>query len=69
MTNTTTKLQIIEELLELSERAFLYKLKSKNPDITEEEQKKLLKDWYHDRPGAEDGDGVGVKGDPARFNR
>ena len=56
------------ELLELSERAFLFKLKQRKPGLTEAETQAELKDWYQTRPGAELGDGVGVPGNPRRFD-
>jgi hypothetical protein len=63
------KFKILMELIELSERAFIFKLKKKRPNITEQEIELELRSWYQDRPGAEHGDGVGVPGDPSRFDK
>ncbi len=68
MTAGIQKFQLIMELQELAERAFLYKLKLKNPNLTEKEITAELNKWYKTRPGAEYGDGVGKIGDPSRFD-
>ncbi len=60
---------MIFELQRLAERAFIYKLKEKRPEITEREILFELNKWYKIRPGAEHGDGVGRLGDPARFDK
>ncbi len=67
MKNCINKLKIISELLKLSERAFLHKLKKKKPNLTESEIALELKNWYLHRPGAEYGDGEGVPGNLDRF--
>lgn len=59
---------IILELLRIAERSFLYKLKKKRPNLSALELKEAIKEWYMDRPGAENGDGVGFIGDPKRFD-
>ncbi len=61
------KFRVISELQELAERAFIYKLKKSNPDITQLEIIAEVNRWYKDRPGAPVGDGVGRIGDPSRF--
>jgi hypothetical protein len=62
------KFSIIMELLQIAERAFVHKLKRKNPNLSDLEVKEAIKTWYMDRPGAEYGDGVGIVGDPKRFD-
>ena len=69
MTNKLSKFEIVLELVELGERAFVYKLKKTNPLISPTEIEKAVRASYRDRPGAEMGDGVGVPGDIGRFNR
>ena len=61
-------LQIAQELLDLAERAFVHKLKKRNPEITDDAIRAAVSQWYTTRPGAELGDGVGVPGDPRRFD-
>lgn len=51
--------EMIAELQRLAERAFVYKLKQKYPDITPQQIELELAKWYKDRPEAEFGDGVG----------
>ena len=62
------KFQMILELMELSERAFLYKLRKNNPNMDEAQVKLELTKWWQLRPGAEHGDGEGIPGDPKRFD-
>lgn len=69
MTNEQSKFGVILELVELGERAFVYKLKKMNPLISPREIEEAVRAWYRDRPGAVLGDGVGVPGDIGRFNR
>lgn len=68
MKDDLAKFELIFELSELGERAFVHKLKQKNPQITPTEIAEAVKQWYQDRPGAEFGDGVGVPGDIRRFD-
>ena len=68
MRSFSSKFQMVVELLELSERAFIYKLLKKKPNITAEELKAEKRRWYQTRPGAKFGDGEGVVGDPRRFD-
>lgn len=58
---------VVLELLELAERAFLFKLKRDRPGITDLELEEEIRKWYRHRPGAVFGDGEGVPGDPKRF--
>jgi len=51
------------------EQAFIYKLKKKNANITEQEIKEKIQAWYTTRPGAELGDGEGTPGEISRFNK
>lgn len=68
MTDVPSKFEMILELVELGERAFIYKLKKMNPLISAAEIEEAVTAWYHDRPGAALGDGVGVPGDIRRFD-
>ena len=68
MTSSQAKFQVIIELFELSQRAFLHKLKKKHPNLTEEETASELRKWYQLRPGAELGDAEGIPGDLSRFD-
>ena len=61
-------LQIVQELLEIAELAFIHKLRKCNPEITDDAIRAAVNLWYATRPGAELGDGVGVPGDPKRFD-
>ncbi len=69
MNHKAYPLEIFLELQEIVENAFIYKLKKKNPSISEESIKKAVTDWYHIREGAENGDAEGTVGDIRRFNR
>lgn len=62
------KWQLLLELLELSERAYLYKIKKSNPDLSPTEIEEKLNSWYKMRPGAEFGDSHGQPVDPSKFN-
>lgn len=64
-----SKFEVILELIELAERAFVFKLKKDNPLITPSEIEEAVRAWYLDRPGAPLGDGVGEPGDISRFNQ
>jgi hypothetical protein len=66
MTESILKFQMIFELQELAERAFIHKLREQDPDISEDDIKDNLDRWYKIRPGAEFGDGDGTPVDPAR---
>ncbi len=55
------------QLMQIMEHTFLYKLRQKNPDISEESMQEELKKWYMQRPEAEHGDGDGIPGDISRF--
>ena len=61
-TGPKSKLQIVIQLLEIAERAFVYKLTKRNPEMTESEIKAAVGNWYTTRPGAEFGYAVGVPG-------
>ena len=67
MENSIAKFEIIGELQELGERAFVHKVKTRNPDITPEQLRIEINLWYRTRPGAENGDGPGRVVDPSRF--
>ena len=68
MTNGIMRFQRIIELQELAERAFLYKLKKKSPNLTQDQISAEVYQWYRVRPGAEHGDGEGRPGDISRFD-
>lgn len=68
MNDSIAKFEIIGELQELGERAFIHKVKERKPDVTPEELRKEINRWYRIRPGAEHGDGSGRVGDPTRFS-
>ena len=53
-------LATVQDLLILSEMAFLHRKKRENPSITKRELQAALHEWYRDRPGARFGDGCGV---------
>lgn len=44
------RLEIFLELMELIENAFIFKLKKKNPNISEEEISTEIESWYKDKP-------------------
>ncbi|MEJ7624229.1 MAG: hypothetical protein WKF34_09575 [Pyrinomonadaceae bacterium] len=67
MDNSIAKFEMIGELQELGERAFIHKVKERNPDITTEELRIEINRWYRTRPGAEHGDGPGRLVDSSRF--
>ncbi len=58
---------MISELQQLAERAFVFRLKERNPHITPEQIEIEIGKWLKDRPGAEFGDGVGRIGNLSRF--
>jgi len=66
--NGVARFNLLMELRRLGERAFLHKLRQKQPDLTPEQINEALSKWYRLRPGAEFGDGVGRVGDPKRFS-
>ncbi len=59
--------EMIAEINLLAERAFVFRLKEKYPDITSEQIEIEICKWLKDRPGAEFGDGEGRVGDVSRF--
>jgi|688.fasta_scaffold2856617_1 hypothetical protein len=63
----SSKLTVFLDLMRIVERAYVHKLKTRRPDITDEEVALEVKRWYMDRPGAEHGDSDGVIGDISRF--
>ena len=69
MTGKQSKFGVIFELIELGERAFVFKLKKANPLISPQAIEDAVRAWYQERPGAAFGDGVGEPGDIGRFNR
>ena len=69
MKSYVTQVQLILNMQQFAERAFVNKLKKKRPDITHQEISEEVDKWYMDRPGAPLGDGVGRVGDPTRFRQ
>ena len=67
MENGVARFKMLMELRRLGERAFLFKLRQKHPDLTTKQINEELSKWYRIRPGAEFGDGVGRAGDLKRF--
>ncbi|MFT3745694.1 MAG: hypothetical protein QM785_15570 [Pyrinomonadaceae bacterium] len=59
--------EMIGEINLLAERAFVFRLKEKYPDITPEQIEIEICNWLKDRPEAEFGDGEGRIGDISRF--
>lgn len=60
--------EMFAELQELAERAFVFRLKEKDPNLTAAQIEVEYCKWLKDRPGSEFGDGVGRVGDISRFN-
>lgn len=69
MKSFVAKVQMIADLQKFAERAFVYKLKKRDPHISDEGIAAAVNAWYKDRPGAPLGDGVGRVGDPTRFRQ
>ena len=67
MVNGIVTFEMIGELQQLAERAFVFRLKEMNPNITADEIEIEICRWLKERPGAEVGDGVGRVRDPSRF--
>lgn len=67
MENGIATFEMIGEIQRLAERAFAFRLREKNPNLTPEQIEAEVCKWLKDRPGAEFGDGVGRIGDPSRF--
>lgn len=69
MRSFVAKIQMIADLQKFAEWAFVYKLKKRDPYISDEGIAAAVNAWYKDRPGAPFGDGVGKIGDPTRFRQ
>lgn len=67
MVNGIATFEMIAEINRLAERAFVYRLREKDPNITPEQIEIEICKWLKDRPGAEFGDGEGRVGDVSRF--
>jgi len=63
----SSKLSVFIDLMRMMDNAFIHKLRSKRPNITDAEIAEELKSLYMRRPGAEHGDSDGVRGDLSRF--
>jgi len=61
------QVELILNMQQFAERAFVNKLMKKRPEITQNEIREEVDKWYTDRPGAPFGDAVGRVGDPSRF--
>lgn len=69
MKSYVAQVELILNIQQFAERAFVTKLKKKRPDITRNEISREVDNWYQDRPGAPFGDGIGRVGDPSRFRQ
>ena len=67
MQDYQAKFQRFLELMELMEQSVIYKLRQKNPMISDCEIKAELSKWYLDRPGAPYGDAEGLVGDVSKY--
>lgn len=63
------KLQIFLDLMQIVENGFIFKLKQKNPDITQEEITELVTKWYLTRPELGFDNPDCEKGDISRFRK
>lgn len=61
------RLNIFLDLMQIVERGFIFKLRAKNPGISEEDVRAEVNKWYMQRPGAEQGDSDDEPGDVSRF--
>jgi hypothetical protein len=52
----------VAELVDFSEACFAHRLRTENPGWSEEKVQAAITAWFEQRPGAEFGDGEGVKG-------
>jgi hypothetical protein len=55
------RIQLLMDLFEAGEEMMRTKLRREHPDARDEEIERRLVNWLHERPGAEDGDGPGVR--------
>ena len=53
------RLRNVFDLTEAMEKVFRQRMRSENPGISDADLEGKVREWYHDRPGAEFGDGVG----------
>ncbi len=52
-------LRTVFDLTEAMEKVFRQRMRNENPSISDAGLEAKVREWYHDRPGAELGDGVG----------
>lgn len=69
MKNFTKKFSNILDLVRLAERAFLFKLRKRLPNLTPDDEKRYLSEWYRTRPEAPIGDAEGTPVDISRFQK
>jgi len=69
MKTRNNRLSVFLELMEVMERAFIFKIKKREPEISDGALRERVKAWYLARPGAENGDGVGTPGDIGRLRQ
>lgn len=69
MKSYVAQVELILNIQQFAERAFVIKLMKKRPGITRNEISREVDNWYQDRPGAPLGDGIGRVGDPSRFRQ
>ena len=50
------KFSTLEGLMDLAERGFRCKLRQSNPRLSAKQVEGLVRNWYHDRPGAPEGE-------------
>ncbi|HEX9734893.1 MAG TPA: hypothetical protein VGG06_23210 [Thermoanaerobaculia bacterium] len=56
------RMELAFDLYEMAEQMMRQNLRRRNPEASEEEIEKGIRQWLRRRPGAEDGDGVGRPG-------
>ena len=67
MKSYVAKVQLILNMQQFAERAFVNKLKKNRPELSRQGIRDEIDRWYKDRPGSPVGDGGGRIGDPSRF--
>lgn len=65
----SNKLQIFLDLMQIVENGFIFKLKQKNPDISQKEIIELVNQWYLARPELGFDNPDCEKGDISRFRK
>jgi len=60
--NIEIRIRTALELCDLGAELVEQRLRRENPTANEAEIRKRVADWYSSRPGAEDGDAFGIRG-------